>query len=57
IRIGTPAITTRGFMKNEMNLIVKMIDKVLNNHKNMSVISKVADEVKEIMKERKLFNF
>ena len=57
IRIGTPAITTRGFIKNEMNLIVKMIDKVLNNHKNMSVISKVADEVKEIMKERKLFNF
>ena len=44
-------------MKNEMDIIVKMIDKVLNNHKDMSVIVKVADEVKQIMKERKLFNF
>ena len=57
IRIGTPAITTRGFVKNEINVIVNMIDKVLNNHKNMSVINKVADDVKQIMKERKLFNF
>ena len=57
IRIGTPAITTRGFMKNEINVIVNMIDKVLNNHEDMSVINKVADDVKQIMKERKLFNF
>ncbi len=57
IRIGTPAITTRGFMKNEINVIVNMIDKVLNNHNDISVINKVADDVKQIMKERKLFNF
>ena len=57
IRIGTPAITTRGFKKNEMNIIVNMIDKVLNNHRDKSILKNVSRDVREIMKERKLFNF
>ena len=57
IRIGTPAITTRGFKKNEMKIIVNMIDKVLNNHQDKSILKNVSRDVREIMKERKLFNF
>ena len=57
IRIGTPAITTRGFKKNEMKIIVNMIDKVLNNHQDKSILRNVSRDVREIMKERKLFNF
>lgn len=57
IRIGTPAITTRGLKKNDMNIIVNMIDKVLNNHQDKSILKNVSKDVREIMKERKLFNF
>ena len=57
IRIGTPAITTRGFRKNDMNIIVNMIDKVLNNHQDESTLNNISKDVREIMKERKLFNF
>ena len=57
IRIGTPAITTRGFKKNEMKIIVNMIDKVLNNHQDKSILKNVSRDVREIMKGRKLFNF
>ena len=56
IRIGTPAITTRGFIKDEMGIIVNMIDQIINNPTDKTVIKKVSKNVVEIMKERKLFN-
>ena len=56
IRIGTPAITTRGFVKDEMGIIVNMIDQIINNPTDKTVIKKVSKNVVEIMKERKLFN-
>ncbi len=57
IRIGTPAITTRGLLENDMEAIVVMIDKVLMNHTNEAVIEAVADEVNEMMGERAMFVF
>ena len=57
IRIGTPAITTRGLLENDMEAIVIMIDKVLMNHTNEAVIEAVADEVNEMMGERAMFVF
>ncbi len=57
IRIGTPAITTRGLVEDDMEAIVIMIDKVLMNHTNEAVIESVADEVNEMMGERAMFVF
>ena len=57
IRIGTPAITTRGLLEDDMEAIVILIDKVLMNHTNEAVIEAVADEVNEMMGERALFVF
>ncbi len=57
IRIGTPAITTRGLLENDMETIVEFIDRVLTNHTNESIIEQVADEVNEMMSERAMFVF
>ncbi|WP_309641013.1 serine hydroxymethyltransferase [Flavobacterium sp.] len=57
IRVGTPAITTRGLIESDMETIVDMIDRVLMNHTNEEVIEQVADEVNEMMGERAMFVF
>ena len=57
IRIGTPAITTRGLLEDDMEAIVVMIDKVIMNHTNEAVLEAVADEVNEMMGERAMFVF
>ena len=56
IRIGTAAITTRGLKENEMKTIVSLIDKVISNYTNESVINNVANEVNQLMEGRLLFN-
>lgn len=48
IRIGTPAITTRGMKEEQMIRIAEMIDKVLSDPKNLSVRKTVSDEVKAL---------
>ena len=48
LRIGTPAITTRGFGENEIVLLVKMIDTVLTNIDNKSIIASTKDDVKKL---------
>jgi glycine hydroxymethyltransferase len=57
IRVGTPAITTRGLVEDDMETIVELIDRVLMNHTNESVIEEVADAVNEMMSERAIFVF
>lgn len=57
IRIGTPAITTRGLVEEDMETIVALIDKVLMNHTNEAILEEVADEVNEMMSERAIFVF
>jgi len=47
IRMGTPAITTRGVKKEDMIKIYSWIDKVIKNYLDYSVIGDVAKEVKE----------
>ena len=56
IRIGTAAITTRGLKENDMKTIVSLIDKVITNYTNESVINNVANEVNQLMEGRLLFN-
>ena len=57
IRIGTPAITTRGLVEEDMDKIVELIDRVLMDHTNEDVIEEVANEVNEMMSERAMFVF
>jgi glycine hydroxymethyltransferase len=57
IRVGTPAITTRGLVEEDMETIVALIDKVLMNHTDEDVLEQVAEEVNELMGERAMFVF
>jgi glycine hydroxymethyltransferase len=56
IRVGTPAITTRGLKEEHMVLIVDMIDRVLSDVENSAEIEKVGEEVIALMSNRQLFN-
>jgi len=47
IRIGTPAITTRGMKDNDMLHIVSWIDKVIMNPDNMKIIEEVRNNVNQ----------
>lgn len=55
IRIGTPAITTRGLVEADMETIVALIDKVIMNHTDEAIIEEIADQVNEMMEERPMF--
>jgi glycine hydroxymethyltransferase len=57
IRVGTPAITTRGLTEQHMSVIVDMIDEVIANHENEEVIAKVRSQVNEMMSEFPLFAY
>ena len=48
IRLGTPALTTRGMKEDEMRKIADMIDKALCNKNNDEVLSQIHEEVKEL---------
>ena len=48
IRLGTPALTTRGFKEAEMKIVANMIDKVIINFKNDEELEKIRLEVKDL---------
>ena len=50
VRIGSPALTTRGMGLDEVKIIVDLIDKVIINNEDKSVIESVKQEVKELCK-------
>ena len=57
IRIGAPALTTRGFKKEEFSQVVNLIDTVLQNPKSESTLYSVKEQVKELCKEFPLYDF
>ncbi|MBM7687791.1 serine hydroxymethyltransferase [Enterococcus ureilyticus] len=55
IRIGTPAITTRGFKEDDCVEVAKLIVKVLKDHENEVVLSEVKASVSELTKKYPLY--
>ena len=55
IRIGTPAITTRGLKEEDMGFIAESINDVINNYENDEKLNSISDNVKKQMKNRPLF--
>ena len=49
IRVGTPAVTSRGLVEKDMDGIVAFVDEVLSNIENEEVIAKVKSKVREKM--------
>jgi glycine hydroxymethyltransferase len=48
IRLGTPAVTTRGFKESEMAIIGECIAKVVNHVHDKAIIGKVRQDIKEL---------
>jgi glycine hydroxymethyltransferase len=55
IRVGTPAITTRGLKEEHMGIIVNLIDEVLSNPEDETVVDAVREKVNEMMSGFPLF--
>jgi glycine hydroxymethyltransferase len=55
IRVGVPAITTRGMKENDMATVVELVDRVLMNINDEQIINSVSNEVKEWMKKFPLY--
>ena len=55
IRVGTPAITTRGMVESDMSKVVGFIDRVIQNHEHEGEIAEVKKEVNAWMGDYPLF--
>ena len=55
IRVGVPAITTRGMKEEHMQFVVNAIDNVLMNADDANVISTVRSQVNEFMGQFELY--
>lgn len=54
IRVGTPAVTTRGLKEDDMDTIVGLIDEVLSNTEDQANIDAIRQKVNKMMAERPL---
>ncbi|PAM96820.1 serine hydroxymethyltransferase, partial [Flavobacterium sp. IR1] len=55
IRIGTPAVTTRGLVESDMAKVVDLMDRAITNAENEEELEAVKKEVISMIKERPLF--
>jgi glycine hydroxymethyltransferase len=51
LRLGTPAVTTRGMKEEEMGVIARCVTKVIDNYKDKAVLEQVRQEILELVKD------
>ncbi|MGB8705088.1 MAG: serine hydroxymethyltransferase [Gillisia sp.] len=56
IRIGTPAVTTRGLKEEDMQTVFELIDTVITHFEDENVLKEVGEKVVKMMGDRPLFN-
>lgn len=56
IRLGTPAVTTRGMKEKDMKAIAEWIERIITDAENETTIAKVKGEVNEYMKSFPLYS-
>ena len=56
IRIGTPAITTRGLLEDDMDFVAESIDSSIKYHDNESMLAEIGNNVEAQMIDRPLFS-
>jgi glycine hydroxymethyltransferase len=56
IRVGTPAITTRGLVESDMITVVNLVDEVIMSFNDEEQLEKIAEKVNNLMEGRPLFN-
>lgn len=56
IRVGSPAVTTRGLKEEEMKLVVRLIDRALLNYQDENILNEIKNEVIQLMSNYPLFN-
>ena len=57
IRLGTPAVTTRGLKEADMIEIANLIDAALKNHQNESVLDSIKQKVITLMNQFPIYQF
>ncbi|MEM1258164.1 MAG: serine hydroxymethyltransferase [Bacteroidota bacterium] len=57
IRLGTPAVTTRGLVEEDMQTVVAFIDQVVNEPENEEELKKIREDINEMMSGRPLFQY
>lgn len=55
IRVGTPAVTTRGLVETDMQQVVKFIDQAIMNYQDEAVLEQIKQDVHHMMSEKPLF--
>ena len=56
VRVGTPAVTSRGFKEEEMKEIASIIAKLLKNHEDAEVIAEAKERVQALTDQFPLYN-
>ena len=56
IRIGTPAVTTRGLKEAEMEIIAAFMKEALNNPGNEKILNRIKDDVRELCKKFPIYS-
>lgn len=56
LRLGTPAITSRGFDENDSRKVAKMITRAIENHSDESILSEIKKEVAELTQKHPIFD-
>lgn len=57
IRLGTPAITTRGLVESDMDRVADLLDRVIQNFEDEATLEAVRTEVNDLMSNRPLFKW